>query len=384
MKSLFLRLSFVNFIAFSTIVHAQNTITFDLFLEHLQEEFPSSKKASTYKPNFFTEISVRSQTKDFEIGKQSYAVRFSTSNQKTRNYEKQYMTLLKDYDEFETLQNEKTHLSYLTWMNNYILKKEQLLLDSLLLISDTEKKLLSNLSANDTNLFDDLLKNKENTLDLQLKKELNLAEYKLNEQMLISLIEKKEAVFDYNSFQNYFSIEHFKEKLKTNYSSFFTKKNTKMKALLLKEKLLELSHNLEKEKNRKIIDFFQLEAADFDTPEFRKNFSLGIGLLIPRKKSLKEAELMVEKENIAFLKHYQNKKYEEENTYIRLKIKSLLEKYDLYNKNISILENHTNLPRANVDQLFSFLNSKKKVLEKKMELIQLEKEILEVYASVFK
>ncbi|APD06982.1 hypothetical protein UJ101_01466 [Flavobacteriaceae bacterium UJ101] len=384
MKTLFQYRFFIfSFILSLSILSAQETISYNTFITELQKKSTSYKKTTSYKPNFFTEISVRSQTKDFEIGKQSYSVRFSTSNKKTRDYEKQYMSLLEKYDELDILQNEKIQLGYLTWMNSYILKKEQVLLDSLLLITDTEKKLLTNLSSSNTKLFNDLLKNKETTLDIQLKKELNIAERQLNEETLHSLLEKKDVVFDYNSFHNHFSIENFKEKLNDNDSSYFTKKNTEIEELLYKEKLLDLSHNLEKEKNRKIIDFFQIEAGDLDTPEFRKNVSLGIGLLIPRKKSLKEAELAIKKENLSLLKQYQNKKHQEENTYIKLQIQNLLKKHTLYKKNISLLENHTTIPKTNIDQLFAFINSRKNLLEKKMDLLKLEKEILEVYSGVF-
>ncbi len=42
------------------------------------------------------------------------------------------------------------------------------------------------------------------------------------------------------------------------------------------------------------------------------------------------------------------------NILTKLKIKSLLEKYDSYAKNSSFLENHTKIPKTNVNPFFLF------------------------------
>lgn len=377
------RLLIVLLILLMNKTYAQEVISYTAFIKKIQENSSSYKTIPSFKPNFFTEISVRSQTKDFELKKQVYSVRFSTSNLKTRNYEKQYIALLEGQNELESFQNEKIQFAYLTWMNSYIIEKEQILLDSLLQTINTEKKLLTNLSITDTKLFNDLLKNKETALDIQLKKEVNKTEYQLNEQILYSLLENKDVHFNYASFQELFSTELFQEKLNHNDTLFFSKRTTEIEELLFKERLLHLSQEIEKQKSKKIIDFFQIETSDLDTPKFNKSLSLGIGLLIPRKKSIKEVELAIKKENLSLLKHFQHRKQQEENNYIKLKINSLIEKYILYKKNIALLERHTTLPKANANQLFAFLNSKKNLLEKKLDLLQLEKEILETYSDVF-
>ncbi len=376
--SLFFNIVFFSFLSFA---EAQ-TISFDAFWEELQK-VETSEKDTSFTPSFFTEISVRSQTKDFDLEKQAYALRFSTSNRKTRDYQKQYIQLLEDHDESSEFKTNKVQLGYLTWMTIYITQKEQVILQDLLATLTTEKKLFTSLVGDNTRYLNDLIKSKEAILETELKRELNEKECETHEKTLLLLLERKEGIFDYNSFENQFSIESLKTKLHED-PSFFIEQDPKLNELAFKEQLLDISHNLEKQKNRKIIDFFQIEASDLDTPEFRKNVSLGIGLLIPRNKSLKETELLIEKEKLALFKNQYHQMVENEQSIIQLKIQHLLEKYSLSEENLTLLEQHANLPKSNVEQLLIFLEAKKTLLEKRLDLLTLEKEIFEAYVDVLK
>ncbi len=330
------------------------------------------------------EISLRTESDEFELEKQRYQARFKFNTAKERISNQRIIESKKEryqirQDAFLLNQLEEI---YANLVDFYFIKQEIEYQEEELLILQDKKKIFQELLAQGQNFdVEKWLKNEENILELNSKLIKNrsvIAE--LKSLIQIDGEENKEFLFD-----DWLTIN----RLRLFVSDSTIKENLPPEYLInrIKEEEAKAEYQLEKSKANKWLDFVQFEYKGNDKLSYNKEISLGAGIKIPLRAfhRVKMNDAYLEILESEYKSKIDEKKYSKSLATSFGNLQRLLVEYDLFQEYIqtqNIQETYdAYLGNLSISPLL-LLNIKQILIDQEKTSISIEKEIFEKYVRL--
>ena len=264
---------------------AQNKITTTQFLEQINtknqqktDSLISELSGYHYKTPFIKSVQIRTETKDFQLNKQEYALRVKPNNFNTnKNQKKVFLNKI----EKVKLENEIHFNKDLE--NSYYLIIETVFTNKLIvLFTKKQAQLKDKLKILGERVYDtnfdvkDLVETEEDLQNTALKL-ANLKAFNANLQTLIKQVLNTNTTnaFDLNDFINTQKIIDYSIKNQD------LENQTEISLQQIKLDLLDSQMQLENSKSRQILDYVQTKYGGKNSFLFNENFSVGIGINLP-------------------------------------------------------------------------------------------------------
>lgn len=372
--------SFVSFgiiLFLRTLGWAQTYTTADLLLAYKKDavlpfydSYINGVSGIKFKIPIVEEINLRTETDQFDFGRQEYAVRTMFNGLNESKYYKQEKSALTDLKQIERTEMEKT-LLYTRYKDIISLKfnMERLpLIDSLTNQYNTRlSQLIKAIAKGDFIDPKDVLKIEENIYDLNQKRKVALIAIAESRSKLA--IESNGNIM----FDDWITIESIEKMLP---SLSYKLPSTTDQKYSLSSFRNQSKYLLESANDKRILDYAQLRYSKRDNLLFQDEFSIGVGLRLPYRGSNVKSknDYLVKEQEIQFEKSTKTvegqKDFEQDMSAIRALIDES-KYYSVTNEAIfkTLNDNHieTSLAIVNAKKMISLANREKQVeLEEKI------------------
>ncbi len=339
-----------------------------------------------FRVPFVDDVEFRTQTSEWDIVRQQYTVRVSFNGWKERNYyrelQKQMMNTRKL--ENEMLYHEEIAVAYFSFLDYYyghrykeIREKEKKILADKLRVLDILAKKKNELKVKE------ILSVEDDFYELEMEiVELEAANIRLMESFGITMSNGSDYGIDTTGFISFGKMESSFLRIEENIESH---PEIRMRKSQMEETFAE--YDLELAKTKKILDFGQVRYAGRNNLGVGNEFSIGFGLRIPIKGSnvvnLRELELeMISDENRVLLE-----KIELQNDIGSMKSKftELKRKRDIILEQISRTKSRfekNNYSNVAINDPLALLDIEESELDRRMEILELEHEMIGIYLTV--
>jgi hypothetical protein len=360
-----------------TLGLAQTYTTADLLLVYkkdavlpLYDSYINGISNVKFKIPIVEEINLRTETDQFDFGRQEYAVRTMFNGLNESKYYKQEKTALTDLKQIERTEMEKT-LLYTRYKDIISLKfnMERLpLIDSLTNQYTTRlSQLIKAIAKGDFIDPKDVLKIEENIYDLNQKRKV----------ALIAIAESKSKLAIETTgkitFDDWITTDRIEKILPS--LSYKLAATTDQKYTLSSFRN-QSKYQLESANDKRVIDYAQLRYSRRDNLLFQDEFSIGVGLRLPYRGSNVKSknDFLVKEQEIQFEKSTKTVEGQKDFEQDMITIKALIDEakfYSVTNENIfkTLNENHieTSLAIVNAKKMISLANREKQLeLEEKI------------------
>ncbi len=278
------------------ICFSQQTINATQFFDNGLAGFVQAEKTTGKKVNFpwIDQYELRTETRDFDLGKQEYTLRVSPSSGKIRKAQKAFYEELINAPDFDA-QEIFCDLALVLqddWLSLFILNENQSVMDELVVILKDKQTIYERMMG--TYEF-----NPQKLLRLQTEKsdlEITLNEIKLEKDFLLNKYGIEGQEIDFGDFATVESISEYlaNNVLSQNQSTITDVEVEYKKQLLLKEMELESSEE------KRLIDFAQIKYTGPHDDLIQERISIGMGIQFSNSGNtkLKMQELKLQQEEL--------------------------------------------------------------------------------------
>ncbi len=286
-----MRLSIL-FLLLPSIGLSQQVINADQFFSLGLSGFEPIGKPTAEQLNFpwIDKYEFRTETRDFEPGKQEYTFRISPSTAGIRRAQRAYYEEMRNAPDFD---GQEIYCDYvlslhMDWLSLFMLHENQNALNELAVLLKDKQTIYERMAGT----YD---VDPEKLLKLQTEKsELEMAMNKLRQErgLLFQKYPIQNQEIDFGHFITLEAISDFLANniLSANESAMMDSKTTYKKQLLVREMELESSEN------KRLVDFLQLKYTGPHTDALQERLSVGLGIQLSNSgsKKLKMQELKME------------------------------------------------------------------------------------------
>lgn len=309
-------------------LHSQSIIDGPSFIRKCTTEsqtINSSKDANIRLP-WIEDIQLRTETRDFDIARQEYTLRFTPTSRGLRQAQKEYYKNLVQSPDFDQAKLNKALLeqAYYDWVALYILEEKIQIQQKNQTILKDKKSLLDHYSSTYAIDPQKIIKSitSQNDLEINLRKlKSTYADLKSNHGIL-------ENQLDFSTLVDASQITNKLGLTEINKLNIDVQKNEYELALIQKE------INLEKSENRQLLDFAQLKYQGPYTDPYQEKISIGLGLQFPNSgnQKLKIKELELKASEITADMQYEKNSQKSEVMTIKSQLYRALDQYDYSEK----------------------------------------------------
>lgn len=279
-----------------SICFSQQTINAEQFFTVGLSSFEQTEKITREHVNFpwIDQYELRTESSDFDLGKQEYTFRVSPSSGKIRKAQKEFYEVLTnapDFDEQE-IHCDLTFSLHTDWLSLFILNENKNVMDKLVLILKDKQTIYEKMVG--TYDFDP-----QKLLKLQTEKsdiDIELNKIKLEWEYLLNKYSIQGQEIDFGEFTNVEAISKYlsNKVLTLNTSATEDLEIEYEKQLLIKEIELEASEK------KRLLDFAQIKYNGPHSDPFKERLSVGLGFQLSNSGSdkLKMQKLQLEKEEL--------------------------------------------------------------------------------------
>ncbi|MEM9884485.1 MAG: hypothetical protein AAF849_01230 [Bacteroidota bacterium] len=290
-------LSFVFSLATASSNYAQDSLSALAFLEEkltqIDQKFNSFLPDNDFQPAWIQKTEIRTETDNFQLQEQQYQVRLSPSTPKIRKAEKRLQQLYREEALEDVLERKERFVlgAYENVLRAYALAQLLALEEKLLNISKKEVQISEQLILVNQLQAEDWLQVQTQLLEVEQR----VAAYKIEYNLIT---ENKALLWD-----NFMTIEQIVEAVEK-----LLPTDLIIEDIQTKINLIEGEMDLEAAKQKKYLDFIQLEYNSNPQDIFREKAAISAAFLLPFKGSrkLKMEELAIEKMGIAAEADLQN------------------------------------------------------------------------------
>ncbi len=290
-------------------------------------EFPSSD-FEFLKPFFIDELQFRTQTDEFELERQEYALRIRPGNFKLPKLQRELFNSY--YQKSQLVQNQlKVDVlehAYTLWLNLYLNEKE-------LILANTEAALLKDkvkVYRKQTDIPNFNILRLLNTEDDLHNTELQILTSKIKSKNQSGILAQELGNSKMAVSSELISIEKIKSILSSSKQEAFVNK-FKDKITNLDQSIIQKEIALENAESQNVLDFVQLRYGGPHDDVFREKVSISVGINLPTKSrnklKLNELKLDALKEDIDNQSDIQEQQYETD--IANQKVIELIEIYEL-------------------------------------------------------
>lgn len=304
---------------------SQQTINAEQFFALGLSGYQEAEGVAREKVNFpwIDKYEFRTETHDFDTGKQEYTFRLAPSTAKIRKAQKAYYEEMLNAPDIEAreIYSDLILTLHLDWLSLYILNETQSALDELAVVLNDKKTVYERLAGTYEFDLEKLVKIQTEINDfdislnkLSLERDYLLNKYGINNQNL--------------DFGDFITVEDVAEYLDDNVfsadrSGLVDLKTEHEKQLLLREIELEASEK------KRFVDFFQVRYSGPQSDPLQERVSVGMGFQLSTSgsKKLKMQELQIEQEELKLKAARKMQEKKEELLTLENKLKRDLQAY---------------------------------------------------------
>lgn len=312
----------------SGYINSQSVIDGPSFISKCMAETQSihSNKDGTISLPWIEDIQLRTETRDFDIARQEYTLRFTPASRARRQAQKEYYKNLVQSPNFDQAKLNETLIeqAYYDWITLYLLEEQIQTLQKKQTILKDKKSLLDYYSSTYAVDPQKIIKSitSQNDLEINLRKLKNTyADLKSKHGIL-------ENQLDFSTLLNTSQITTKLGLSEINKQDITALKNEYELALIQKE------INLEKSENSQLLDFAQLKYQGPYTNPYQEKISIGLGLQFPNsgKQTLKIKELELKASEITADIQMNRNSQKSELLAIKTQLYRALDQYDYIEK----------------------------------------------------
>ena len=281
---------------FPTLCLSQQAIDATQFFARGLSTDSLPEKSAKEEINFpwIDEYEFRTETRDFDLGKQEYTVRLSPSTGRIRKAQRAFYETISDAPDFEAqeIYCDKVLSLHLDWLLLFILQENKVSLNELTVILNDKQtiyeKMMGSYELNPEKWMK--LQTEKSDLDIS-KNKLDLEwEYLLNKYQL----QNQEINFD-----NFITIETLSQNLNETLPSLAATEALDQKGIY-EQQLLAKEIELESSEDKQLVDFVQVKYNGPHTDAWEERLSIGLGFQLSNSgnKKIKLQELQLEQEEL--------------------------------------------------------------------------------------
>jgi len=286
-------------------VYGQSTINATQFLKKSVDAFNDSSSSGQFttnnqqefSPAWIDEMEFRTETDEFDFGRQEYTFRVSPLTPKIRKAQKDLMAAYRlklRPDQFEAMQN-KVELAYETWLDAFTTQQKIETYKKLLVIYQDQQKVIKRQINQPEFRVESFLDIKEDINDLNIR--MNQQESKLADlQMLLNELAGENIQPNWEALPSTNDVIAIINQAVDPQNLDRSRKAEEQ----VDQQILQKEQELEMAEKNQIIDFVQARYSGPHDDIFREKVSIGVGINIPtagsRKLKLEELKLDMARE----------------------------------------------------------------------------------------
>ena len=363
---------------FSNLLSGQEAIGFDTyFFSDLEKNNRiDSSSSNQLKTSWIDKAEIRTETDEFDIARQRYALRVTPSPKKVNKAIHNLMDAYTDKSSIITADNQYNiiNLAYDNTLTAYKTELQSGLLSDLLVVYKDQDKVYQRLLE---------AKNSYVVRWLDIQKEISELEVDVFEmEKRQSLTVNENIVIDWSGMINIKSIQESLLQLST-----IKTENPSNKEYEIENRIIDQEIALRKAESSSYFDFLQLDYKGPNDDPIRERISVTAAFILPitdNKTKLKLAELKNEQAEIELKKELEESERKQDSKEIYDELLIAIEVYNMRENRLSEIKSNSELisetyqSYSDPNPLF-FLQQRELILKEEIEIAKIKGEIIEAY-----